>query len=390
MKILQVVPTYLPAVRHGGPIRSVHGLARALVARGQDVTVYTTHLHGRGVLQVPTDRTVDLDGVAVRYFPVSTPRRLARSPAMGAALNAGIGGFDIVHLQSIFLWPTASAARAAERAGVPWVVSPRGMLVRELFRRRGWLRKRVWLAASERRTLERARRIVATSELEATEAAAFHLRLPPIEVLPNGVDPLSPAPLEALPAEWRGFLAEGVPFLFLGRLSWKKGLDRLVQSLTEVPQARLVLAGSDDEGIGDGLDRLAAECGVAGRVLRTGWVEGEIKAALVGAARALVLPSISENFGNVVLEAWSLGVPVVVGRGVGLADEVAANNAGLVVADEPVVLAAALRRLAENAEAAREMGKRGRSAAERYSWPAIAARAEAIYAEVVAERGGKR
>ena len=49
MKILHVVPTYYPAVRYGGPIRSVHGLASALAAQGHDVHVYTTNVDGKGV-----------------------------------------------------------------------------------------------------------------------------------------------------------------------------------------------------------------------------------------------------------------------------------------------------------------------------------------------------
>ena len=53
MKILHVVPTYYPAVRYGGPIRSVHGLASALAAQGHDVHVYTTNADGEGVLPVP-------------------------------------------------------------------------------------------------------------------------------------------------------------------------------------------------------------------------------------------------------------------------------------------------------------------------------------------------
>ena len=53
MKILHVVPTYYPATRYGGPIRSVHGLASALASQGHDVHVYTTNVDGEGVLPVP-------------------------------------------------------------------------------------------------------------------------------------------------------------------------------------------------------------------------------------------------------------------------------------------------------------------------------------------------
>ena len=63
LRILHVAASYFPAVRYGGPIRSVHGLAAASVRRGHEVHVYTTNVDGDSVLDVPTDRPVDLDGV---------------------------------------------------------------------------------------------------------------------------------------------------------------------------------------------------------------------------------------------------------------------------------------------------------------------------------------
>ena len=98
MRLLHVVPTYAPAWKHGGPIRSVHGLCRALAQRGHQVVVFTTDIDTAGVVPVATP--VALDGVEVWYFPVRAPRRLYRSPAMGRALaermragGAGIPGF---------------------------------------------------------------------------------------------------------------------------------------------------------------------------------------------------------------------------------------------------------------------------------------------------------
>lgn len=384
MRILHVVPTYVPAFRHGGPVRSVHGLAKALVARGHEVTVFTTDVDGPGRLDVPLGRPVALDGVEVRYFPVVAPRRLYRSPTLGRALGAEVGRFDAVHLHSVFLLPTAVAARAAARAGAPYVVSPRGMLVPELVRRRGRLRKTLWLRLVERRTLARAAALHVTSDLEAADAARLGLPLPPVAVVPNGVEPepwdgdvaaLAPAVREVL---------EGGPFvLFLGRLSWKKGLDRLVPAMARVPGARLAVAGHDDERLGPALARLAAEAGVAERVALPGPVDGADRAALLARCAALALPSESENFGNAVLEAMAAGRPVVVSPGVGLAPAVAEAGAGLVVAAEPGVLGEALAGLLGDPATAEAMGRRGAAlAAERYSWGAVAAALEGVYARM--------
>src|SRR5665213_796124 len=131
MRILHVVPTYLPAVRYGGPIVSVHGLCRALVARGHEIAVVTTNVNGPENSAVPIGVPVYLNGVKISYFSSMFLRRLYWSPSMANALKRDIGNFDVVHLHSVFLWPTWVAARFARKANVPYLISPRGMLVKE-------------------------------------------------------------------------------------------------------------------------------------------------------------------------------------------------------------------------------------------------------------------
>jgi glycosyltransferase involved in cell wall biosynthesis len=369
-----VVPTYLPAWRHGGPILAVHGLCKALAARGHEVIVLTTNVHGDDTLSVPLSVPVEIDGVTVRYFPVLPPRRLYAAPGLGRAARDLAAGCDALHLHSVFLWPTSAAARAAERADVPYVLSPRGMLVPELLRARGRWRKHAWMLLAERRTIERAAALHATSELEADEAARLGFPLPPVFVVPNGVD-VPPGDGEEPQRE---------PFLlFLGRVSWKKGLDRLIPALVHCPGVELKIAGNDEEGLRPELERLAEEAGVAGRVTFLGPVAGEEKASLLCRAAVLALPSRSENFGNAVLEAMATGCPVAVTPEVGLAETIRETGAGIVVDGDPVRLGEALRDLLADPEAADEMGRQGRrAAAARFGWGAVAAQMEQVYERV--------
>src|SRR3954465_6326045 len=83
LHVVHVVPTYLPALRYGGPIRSVHGVCAGLAALGHWVDVFTTNVDGPGVSDVPLDRPVLCDGVSVHYYPTGFARRLYHSPAMG-------------------------------------------------------------------------------------------------------------------------------------------------------------------------------------------------------------------------------------------------------------------------------------------------------------------
>ena len=131
-------------------------------------------------------------------------------------------------------------------------------------------------------------------------------------------------------------IVNGPPYvLFLGRINWKKGLDRLLAAFARVDDARLVIAGNDEEQYRPALEERARQLGLADRVTFTGPVHGAGKAALLTGAQLLVLPSYSENFGNVVLEAMAAGRPVVVTPEVGLAPVVTSTGAGLVADGGP-------------------------------------------------------
>src|SRR5262245_17444083 len=104
LRILQVAQTYLPATRYGGPIYSVHGLARGLVEHGHEVHVFTTNVDGPGTSPVPLGEPVYLDGVQVWYFPCPVLSRIYWAPALARALERHVAGFDIVHIHSVFLW----------------------------------------------------------------------------------------------------------------------------------------------------------------------------------------------------------------------------------------------------------------------------------------------
>ena len=66
MRILHVAASYLPATRYGGTIVSVHGLCKALAARGHDVHVFTTSVNGDGDSEVVHGEPVMIDGVSDR------------------------------------------------------------------------------------------------------------------------------------------------------------------------------------------------------------------------------------------------------------------------------------------------------------------------------------
>ena len=132
----------------------------------------------------------------------------------------------------------------------------------------------------------------------------------------------------------------------VGRLHVVKALDVLITALAEVKGAFLWLAGEGPERTA--LKRLADELGVRERVRFLGWRTD--LAALYGAADICVFPSRYEGFGQIVLEAWAAGVPLIAAAAAGPAGLITPEEDGLLVAvDDAGALAAAMRRLIADA-----------------------------------------
>lgn len=383
MRILHVVPSYLPAVRYGGPIFAVHGLCQALVARGHEVEVFTTNIDGEKNSPVPIGTPVYMSGIRVHYFSSPLLRRIYWAPGLARTLERKVGQFDIVHLHSVFLWPTWAAARSAQKAGVPYIISPRGMLVQELIARRSRLPKLAWIQLIERTNIERAAAVHLTSQLEALELQRFCWQVPQLMVIPNAVEQPS-TEIGPVATDVEGITSHQPLILFLGRISWKKGLDRLLQAFALTDTGKLAIVGTDDEGLAPRLLDLARDLGIANRVhILPRTVGGADKEHLFSAARLFVLPSYSENFGNSVLEAMLRGLPVVVSADVGAAEIVRKSEGGLVVAGDPASLGTAICRLTGDPVLARLMGEAGQRYAKTHlTWNQVAALVEGMYEKV--------
>jgi glycosyltransferase involved in cell wall biosynthesis len=388
--ILHVLPSYLPAVRFGGPVKTVHALCRSLVARGHTVEVVTTNLDVVGTTSAPLDRQVELDGVGVRYFSAPLFRRLYWSPGLGRDVRRRIGKFDIVHTHSVFLWPTWAAARSALAAGVPYVVTPRGMLVPDLIRHKSRWAKSLWIAAIERRNVVKAAAVHVTSEREASDLRSFGWPVRRIEIIPNAVDDPLADEGSSISADIQAAIGQGNFVLALTRINWKKGLDRLIAAMPSVGEMRLIIVGDDIEGHAAPLAEVGKRAGVSNRVtILPRHVEGADKEALFTAASIFAMPSLSENFGMAAVEAMRRGVPVLTTPEVGMASIVRECGGGLVVEGNAVAIADGLNRLVGNPSLACAMGEAGRAhVAAHYGWPSIAERMERLYQSILAGRPG--
>lgn len=395
LKMLAVCSYYHPAVIYGGPVPAMHRLNLALTARGHEVTVYTTDANGREDLKVPLEQPVWTDGLSVTYFPrwwfgqARKPFSLFISLAMGNQLVKLEGrDYDLVLIHSSYGFPGWKAAGAARKVGLPYICYTHGGYEPWALHHKYW-KKKAYLSLFEKTILQQAKGLVVCNQAEADTLQQGLGVQTLVRRIPWGTDlPESERipPREAVEARWPSL--SGVPFLlFLSRLHPKKGLGLLLPAFAaisgEFPEWRLVLAGPDEGGSLAQVRRWIGELNLEEKVLLTGMVQGESKAALLGQAEFLVLPSYSEGFPVVVAEALGYGRPVVI-TDTCYVPEVEAEGAGLVVPAQVEALRGALRRMMTDPQGRRLMGHRALELARKqFSWGAVAEKTIAFYREVL-------
>jgi glycosyltransferase involved in cell wall biosynthesis len=205
-----------------------------------------------------------------------------------------------------------------------------------------------------------------------------------LEVVPFAVPELGPP--ATMPAALRGRVGEAPYVLALGTLEKRKNLAALVTAFgagaAAQPDVRLVLAGPDGSARADVDAAVAALApAVRGRVVLVGPVDDHGRRALMEEATLLAYPSLYEGFGFPVLEAMTLGVPVLASD-IGALAEVAGDAAALVDPRDPDALAGALQALLTDTGRRRALVERGRERVRRYSWERTARGLAAAYARL--------
>jgi glycosyltransferase involved in cell wall biosynthesis len=182
--------------------------------------------------------------------------------------------------------------------------------------------------------------------------------------------------------------------LYMGRLTFKKGLDILARAFAKIARERedlhLLLAGPADDGYEQKVRGWLADGGVLEKATFAGLVGGEDRFAVMQLADVFALSSYTENFGQAVAEAMASGLPVVISDQVNIWPEVLKADAGLVVPCDADATAQALRNLLDNRTRARQMGTNGRRwVEENLPWDIVGAEMVHVYEDLVKRPAGE-
>ena len=235
--------------------------------------------------------------------------------------------------------------------------------------------------------------IASTEDERADLVRLYGADMDHVAVVPPGVDLAMFQPIDRDEARRKIGYSAGRLLLFVGRLERLKGVEVAIRALALLrdrahDDVRLLIVGEDsregDESEKDRLKEVAAAAGVRDRVDFLGSVAHHELPFFYSAADVCVMPSYSESFGLVGLEAQACGRPVV-GSGVtGLRSVVRDEVTGyLLDSHDPSMYAERIGRLLDNPELALQMGRRGRLLAQRFSWTRTADRLQALFDGVV-------
>lgn len=382
MRLLLAIPYYAPAYAFGGSVTVAETVVGGFLDAGHEVTVATTDVLDER-RRVPLGTPAVPAGAEVVRFP-NVSHRLAAAAngyaprGMRAWLGERMAGFDAVLLHDFYSAVSVLAARAAERADVPYAMQPLGTAGWDAERGRPVV-KRAFVRGWGTRTLDRAAALIHSTEHErrdllgigAPERALVRLPLP-LE-LPEPLDlPLAAAPTVA----------------YVGRLHPIKGIDRLIEAVAlarrDVPGVRLEVVGPGERHQRE-LEAVAASQGVTDAVRFHGFVSVEEKLRVLATAHCSALLSAAEGLPMAALEAMACGTPAVLSQGCHVPE--AHGVAGLVTDGSPAATAPALVELLTDPGRRESLGQGARAFAAEFRREAVMPRMVRLFEDLVRTRG---
>jgi D-inositol-3-phosphate glycosyltransferase len=366
----------------GGMNVYVDALARTLVSRGVRVDVFThgdagttTVIPGYDVVGIPAQGADRAE--AVSAFAEGIVKWTAQNGA----------SYDVVH--SHYWLSGWAGVLLGDHLEVPLAISFHTLgRVKEATRTPGEPRESLVRIAAETEVVARAQCMVASTPADAADLIEHYQASPErICVSPPGVDHTVFTPGDRSAARVVFGLDDGPVVGFVGRIQALKGVDVAIRAVARIAGCRLLVVGGpsgpDGETEFESLRRLAEDL-APGRVVFHGPMEHAEVVDAYRACDAIVVPSHSESFGLVALEAMATGVPVVASRVGGLPYVVVDGASGyLVPGHDPAHYADALESILLDPVRADELSAGALQRAGEFSWEVTVDRLLELYRGMV-------
>lgn len=331
LKILFITPAYWPAIDYGGPINSVKLLAENLKQQNIFVKIFTL-AYG---LKENKFQKKEVNGIEVYYFKYFKFYRWFIPICLIKELFKNRNNFDFFHINLI--WDPISWISGFILAFLrkKIVISPRGTVEEALIKKKSfWLKKIIYFLFIKF-IFKNCLGFHFTSDKEKEEFFKFTKIKKLFVVVPNlfNYEEFQKEVDKDLINKFN--LKEKKYILYFGRINWKKRIELLIDIFGELSKEHsdlyLAILGSADLHYYEKLKQKIKNLGLEDKIVLSGeTISGDLKIALYQNAFCFVLPSISENFGYVVVEAIASKIPIIISEGVGLKELIEKYGAGLI------------------------------------------------------------
>ena len=352
----------------GGPARSVTHLIAAMLDRDATLHIGLETLKSKN----PITRSFNTVNSGIRFHDAET---LQRSKSLVNSLN--YSETTLLHGHGLWQMPVHQMAKIARQKGVPYIITPRGMLEPWALSQ-GKFKKQVALKLFQYKDLEQATCLLATAPMEVKSIRALGLKNP-VAMIPNGIN------VNQFPAEIPVKATQPKRMLFLSRIHIKKGIENLIEAWqladNKLKQDWVIdIYGNGEPEYIKSLKAKIKAANLEHQITIKPPVFDDQKTKVFREASVFVLPTFSENFGIVVAEALASYTPVITTQGAPW-EELNTNNCGQWIGIGVTPLVDALNSMmAKSPEDLQQMGVNGRQLIEqKYSMQAVAKQMLALY-----------
>jgi glycosyltransferase involved in cell wall biosynthesis len=332
MRILRIVRSVEDV--GGGPINWVLNSSKLLSGMGHTVEVVTLDAPGKICYEDFPFKIYAMGQAFGKY---------GYAPKYVSWLKKHASDYDVILIHGLWQYSGFGAWLALRNTGMPYYVQTHGMLApwfKKNFPLKHIKKMLYWLLA-EHRVLRDAKSVFFTSEEERVSARnqfwPYRFRQKVINY-GTSLPPQDKANKKNVFLNKFPELRDKELILFLGRIHPKKGCDILIEAFCHAAINRralhLVMAGPDEIGWRNKLEKMTAKAGMSERVTWTGMLSGDLKWGAFYAADAFILPSHHENFGIAVAEALACGSAVLISDKVNTWKEIESDGAGIVAPDD--------------------------------------------------------
>lgn len=312
-----------------------------------------------------------LDRISLGLYGRSMYDEALRYGEMAAAWSKA-QHHDLIHAHDWMTYP--AAMKANQVSGQPWVAH---IHATEYDRTGGNVNQQI--AEIEYQGLNRADRVIAVSSYTKGIVNRYYgVPLERIDVVHNGIDLVDFEPLDLK----RTFPNDKI-VLFVGRLTYQKGVDYFLeaakQTLETHPRTIFLIVGHGD--MYQSLIMKAASLGIAHRVVFAGFQSGDKLRACYQMSDVFVMPSVSEPYGIVALEALATGTPAIISNQSGVSESL--QNVMKVDFWDTKRMSQMISTLLEFPGLAQEMATQAKLEAKKLTWDVAAQKTLHVYQQLV-------